>query len=374
MKKQLLLLGAACLLGLFSCSKEAAAPDTAANLRVMIGPDETLTKSDYDSRLDYQISSVQIFVFDDQGKLETDYYSDVTPTSNPVSVDLATFTGTKTVYAVTNFNRLTLAKDYLLTDFEALTSDLTDNSATKLVMVGKNTLTVTEYDKNKNPSAEAQTLTIYVKRLAAMVVIDKITVDFSKTSLAGATFTLQEIYLKNVVGKCHLGLTGVTAEEGANVLPIALTDDEHTNYDNWYNKGTKPAVGAPYVTVDTWPHPCTEVAGGDGNVLSRCLFAYPNKTTEDSHEAEFCQRMTRLVIKALVKKADVTPGTKGVVTYYVFDLPVLVANRVYRISNVGITMLGKDNDDNDDDLQAGKVRPAITVDGWVDADPLDFEF
>ena len=376
MKKHILLLSAtAILLALLSCSKDISTPDAvpACNLTVLIGQEEGITKSDYDSRKDFQISSVQILDFDHLGKLETDYYCDVTPTSNPVSVDIATFTGTKTVYAVANYSRMTLAKDFALSDFEAFTSDLKDNSPTQLVMVGKNQITVTEFDQNKNPSATAQSLSIYVKRLAAMIVLDKITVDFSKTSLSGATFSIQEIYLKNVVGKCHLGLDGLTGTAGAGVVPLALTDEEHTNYDNWYNKGTKAASGYPEVTVDSWTHACTEVAGGEGNTLKRCLFAYPNKTATDSHQATFGQRMTRLVVKALVTKAGVTPDG-GVSTYYVFDLPVLLANRVYRISNVEITMLGKDNDDSDDDLQAGKVSPVITVDNWVNADPLTFEF
>lgn len=376
MKKQILLLSAtAALLGLLSCNKDASAPAAkpTCNLTVLIGQEEGITKSDYDSRKDFQISCVQIFVFDHLGKLETDHYLDVTPTSNPVSVDIATFTGAKTVYAVANYSRMTLAKDFTITDFEAFTSDLKDNSPTKLVMVGKNEITVTEYDRNKNPNATAQSLNIYVKRLAAMIVLDKITVDFSKTSLSGATFSIQEIYLKNVVGKCHLGLDGLTGTAGADVLPKALSESEHTDYDNWYNKGTKAASGYPDVTVDSWTHTCTEVAGGEGNDLKRCLFAYPNKTITDSHQAVFGQRMTRLVVKALVTKTDVTPAG-GVATYYVFDLPVLLANRVYRISNVEITMLGKDNDDSDDDLQAGKVSPVITVDSWVNADPLTFEF
>lgn len=380
MKKSILLLTAAvCLLGIFSCSKESVpqTPEPAPDgmLTVQVGP-EAATKSAFAERLDFQISAVQILVFDSSGKLETDYYSQVTPTSNPVSVSMATFTGAKTVYAIVNYRRLILEKDYSLTKFEALTSDLNDNSPTKLVMVGKNTITVTEYDRNKNASATAQPLNIYVKRLAAMIVLDRITVDFSKTSLADASFTIKDIYLKNVVGKCHLGLNALTGTPGVDTVPVQLTDAEHGIADWWYNKLTKPASGnIPPVTYDTWTHDCTEVAGGSGNALNRCLFAYPNKTpiNNDSHNSVFCPRLTRLVVKAHVTKADITPAG-GVDTYYVFDLPVLVANRVYHIGNVVITMLGKDNDNTDDDLQAGKVSPTITVDGWVETNDLDFEF
>ena len=61
-------------------------------------------------------------------------------------------------------------------------------------------------------------------------------------------------------------------------------------------------------------------------------------------------------------------------TFYVFDLPVLLANNIYRITNIDITMLGKDNDDKDDDIQAGRIQPNITVDPWNGTTNLSYEF
>lgn len=376
MKKHLLFFwAAAAMLGPLSCSKntEPAVPQPApgCHLTLHIGPD-TATKSEYEARKDYQVSSVQVFVFDKDKKMETDYYAAITPTSQPVPVDITTFTGEKTIYALLNHDRLVLAKDYALDTFENLMSDLSENSPTNLVMVGKKCIQVHEYDKNKNPSAVPESVSIFAKRLAAMVVVDKVTVNFSKTSLAGATFILEEIYLKNVVGKCHLGLSAETGSKDGEAVPLPLSDTEHTTYSYWYNKGTKQASGAPSVTVDSWTHTCSNVSGGDGNALGRCLFAYPNKTVGDSHLATFDQRKTRLVIKAHVTKENVTPAG-GVDSFYVFDLPVLAANRVYRVSNVIITMLGKDDDNSDDNLQAGKLNPTITVDGWTETSPLSYE-
>jgi hypothetical protein len=132
--------------------------------------------------------------------------------------------------------------------------------------------------------------------------------------------------------------------------------------------------------VDTQEIALTNVAGGDGNAVYRSLFAYPNQTVTDSHVAyntsnpdTWVARKTRLVIKAFVSKTSVIPGP-GTYTYYVFDLPVLESNRVYHVGNIKITMLGKDNDDADDDLQAGKLNPAITVDDWTETTALDYEF
>lgn len=372
-----LLSAAAVTLCLLSCGKSAApeysgSPLPGGMLTINLTQDEA-TKANYANRQDSQINSYQIFVFDSAGKMETDYFTEVSHSNLPISVKIATFTGAKTVYALINHARMTLAQDFTLSAYEELLSDLSENTLTNLVMSGKNQITVTEYDKNKNSTASPQNLTIYVKRLSAMIVLEKMTVDFTGTSLEGATFTIQELYLKNVVGKAHMGLNGLTSTKNSEVAFKPLTDAEHTNYAYWYNKKTKQA-GAPAVTVDVWNGSCPNVSGGSGNALNRCLFAYPNRTAGDSHNDTFDQRKTRLVVKAKVQKADVTTGTNGVDTFYVFDLPALEANRVYRISNVLITMLGKDDDNNDDDLQAGKITPFVSVDDWTETTTLTYEF
>jgi hypothetical protein len=96
-------------------------------------------------------------------------------------------------------------------------------------------------------------------------------------------------------------------------------------------------------------------------------------TTGDSHADTFNQRHTRFVVKAHVKAAAGYSDFDGD-TFYVFDLPVLVANNIYRITSIKLTMLGKDNDDKDDDLQAGKIQPTITVDPWNGTTNLTYEF
>ena len=382
-KHPIFLWAAAGLLALVSCSKNTAEEPAGlvptCHLTVNVGPEAT-TKSAYSERKDYQISSVQLIVFDAQNKMETDYYTDVTPVNNTVTVDIATFTGPKTVYALVNHERLILQKDMLMDDFEYSMSDLNENSPTKLVMVGKNQTVVLEYDKNKNPSAGPQTLNVYVKRLAAMIVLDKVKVDFTGTSLEGATFTIKEMYLKNVVGKCYMGLDGLTKENKTTVAPFPLGSAANNNVENWYNVITKQATGAPAVTVDSQEISLPVVNGSEDNDVFRCFFAYPNLTATDSHvpyypstPSGFVPRNTRLVIKAFVSKTSVItdPGTD---TYYVFDLPLLKANHVYHVSKIQITMLGKDNDNNDDNLQAGKLHPVITVDDWTETAPLEFEF
>jgi hypothetical protein len=361
-------LSALCLLP--SCNKSAAGGPEEGLLsgptgviRIEVGIPRT--KSDDAALKDYQINTVQVIVFDDGGKKETDRYEALaSPVQNTTSMTITTKTGAKTVYAIVNSPRLT---ESTLDKMEAHLSDLKENSCTGLVMSGKNAITVTEYDKNKDPNAAAQTMGIHVKRLASMIQLDKVTVDFRNTSLEGGTFTIQEIYLKNVVGRAPLGVTGSPATD----MPMVLPDAAHTNYDYWYNKGTRQASGAPEVTFDVWTKSCS--VAGAATTLSRDLFAYPNKTAGDSTADTFSQRKTRLVIKAHVTASTNTSPAVDKDTYYTFDLPVLVANNIYKIANINITMLGKDDDNSDEKALVGRVTPTITVDPWTGTTTLNYE-
>lgn len=369
------LAAAAMLVTALSCRKNASADVTTDGPAITVNiavPQEQASKSEYSARKDYQISSVQIFVFNAQNQLETDLFKSITPVDNSTSVTINTMTGEKTVYALLNHSRLYKTQGvYSLTDFEAELTNLSENTPSKLVMSGKNTINVGEYDKNKNSSQTPQTMSIWVKRLASMIVLENLTVDFNGTSLEGATFEIKEIYLKNVVGVSRLGVTA-TANSGNSAFTVLdPTSETLASGSNWYNKQTKQASGAPDVISDTWTKVCSVANPATATVLGRCLFAYPNKTTTDSHSDTWSPRLTRFAIKAHVKKADVNIDKDS---YYVFDLPVLEANKVYSIQNVNITMLGKDDDSKDDNIQAGRVTPTITVDPWTGTVNLQYEF
>ena len=381
MKKPLFTVFVALAATFASCNKSAPAPEAAqstvpdASITVNIGMENEGTKAPTSLVKDYLINKVQVFVFDNTDKLETSYFEGSLTKNNSHSVKIATFTGPKTVYVLVNHDRITKFKPHTTTiaNFEAELTDLSMNTPSSLVMSGKNTVTVGKYGTNGSAGTDGQieSVNVYVKRLAAMVVLDKLNVDFRGTNLEGATFTVQQIYLKNVVGKALLGVNGLTGTASSTVLPLPITDDQHTNYTYWYNKGTLE-TGAPAVTFETDMGVSCNVAGAD-TPLSRHLFAYPNRTDADSHEETFEQRHTRLVIKAHVKAATSYSNLDND-TFYVFDLPQLTANNVYRITSVRITMLGKDNDNKDEDLQAGRIEPAITVDPWNGTTTLTYDF
>lgn len=375
MKKFFLMsMAAVAALSFASCNKndgpvagEVDRPVGSITVDISSAPD---SKAAFSTMKDFQINSVQVFVFDADNRLETDKYKDGLTEDTNYSMTLNTKTGNKVVYALVNHSRLNLtpgSAGKLLSDFEADLTDLSENNAANLVMSGRNVISVT--DVNNNGTAVApQTMTIFVKRLAARIQLDAVKVDFTESSLKDATFTIKEIYLKNVVGKSPLGVTGNTATAGSAVTPIALPDVHRNNTANWYNKMKKES-GAPACVEDVYSQVCT--VAGAATAQNRVLFAYPNSTGGDSNAATFDARHTRLVIKAHVTKAGVGVDKD---TYYVLDLPVLAANTVYEIQNVNITQLGKDTDDNDDNIDVGRITPTITVDPWTDTKYLNYEF
>ena len=369
MKKLFLLTTAALLLGAVACNKTNvpssgtavhSSPTGRVRLEIASSPQ---SKAAYNERKDFQINSVQVFVFNSSdGKKETDRYEKLaTPATSSTSLTLNTLTGNKIIYAVVNSPRLNGVSS--LTALEGTLSDLKENTISSLVMSGKSTLAVTEYDINKNSNAVAQTLEIKVKRLASLILLDQVKVNFNGTALEEGSFSIEEIYLKNVVGKCPLGVD----DEGT---PVLLSDTDHANTAYWYNKLTK-TDGCPELTFDVFNLPCN--TAGTATQVSRFLLAYPNKTVDDTSSGSFSQRHTRLVIKAKVKASKYIDPDVDELTYYTFDLPVLKSNTVYKITNINITMLGKKDDSNDDKTLVGVLNPTIKVEEWNEPVQIQYE-
>ena len=372
------LLTAVTLIGLSSCNKnnpqvplqdDQDAPMGRLTLHIGV-PDEG-TKSASTERVDNQINYVQVLVFNGNN-LETSRYEDLhnTPKTNgETELSITTRTGNKTVYAILNAPRLNVLT---LSALESSLSDLAQNSPTNLVMSGKQTVEVAKFDANAVPAQNAQTVNIFVKRLAAMIQLDAVTVNFNGTSLEGGSFNITEIYLKNVVGKAPYGVSGASTGNTTTGLPIELSDSDLSNAAYWYNFNTKKS-GAPGVTVDGFATNCNVI--GTPTSLDRDLFAYPNKSDSDATSESFSPRYTRLVIHALINvpASYRSEALDNKDSYYVFDLPKLAANKIYKISNINITMLGKDNDNSDEKTPVGSIRPVIKVDEWSDTVTLNYE-
>ena len=353
-------------------------PQTSGVIAVRIQtPFPESSKAATDAISDSKINSIQLFVFNDTGQLETSRYEAAYDGSQVITI--TTKTGAKTVYAVLNSARLnftTLSK--FETEATLEYNDLSENTPTSLLMVGKNSISVNEFDKNKNPSAAAQALTIRVKRLAAKVQLDQVTVNFDGTMLEGGELAIQDIYLVNVVGKSPYGVQsiGTEADKAGTGIPIALPAAQRSNMTNWYNKGSFVS-GAPAVTFDQSLGEGFKCSGnyvkGTAKAMNRVFFAYPNIAEAYQTDANVTAPVhTALVIKGRLKSAAAIDAAIDKDTYYTFDLPALEANKVYQITNINLTMAGADNPG--DRVTTGQVDGNVTVDDWTGNINLTYDF
>lgn len=349
MKKNVLL-AALVMLAAASCQKTNVPQSATGNLIVQLG-EEPVTKAADNPTAEKQINSVQLFVFDG-GNLETDLYK----TGSATSYTLTTGIGDKVVYAIVNAPRLNYTTKAAL---EEGLSDLKENAANGLVMSGSAQVKVNEY---KTGSASPATCTVDVKRLASAIMLSSVTTNFAGSTLEGSTFTIKEIYVKNVVGKAPYGVSAV------------LTEDQKKDAGNWYNKlklDTTPLT----VTYDAFDPGLAVTAAKPLNV-NHTLYVYPNASTADNGSATtFTPRPTRLVIHATITSQDShrDVSIKNQDYYYTFDLPALEANKKYKVS-VTISMLGKTTDTDDTKTTAGMATPTITVRDWDQIIELSYQY
>lgn len=349
MKKNVLL-AALAILAAASCQKNNVPQSATGNLIVQLG-EEPVTKAADNPTAEKQINSVQLFVFDG-GNLETDLYK----TGSATSYTLTTGIGNKVVYAIVNAPRL---KYTTKTALEEGLSDLKENTANGLVMNGSAQVKVSEY---KTGSATPATCTVNVKRLASAIMLSSVTTNFAGSTLEGSTFTIKEIYVKNVVGRAPYGVSAV------------LTEDQKKDAGNWYNKlklDTTPLT----VTYDAFD-PGLAVTAAKPLDVKHTLYVYPNASTADNGSATtFTPRPTRLVIHATITSQDShrDVSIKNQDYYYTFDLPALEANKKYKVS-VTISMLGKTTDTDDTKTTAGMATPTINVLDWDKTIELSYQY
>ena len=357
------LLSASMLASLLSCQKtpvveiEDSTPldGPTGIISVVVKTPFTETKSP--TLDDNAIKTVQLFVFTSDGKLETSKYVDnYTPATE---LKITAKTGDKTLYVVLNSKRLNFTKTSSFEEpQDSELNDLSENTRDKLIMVGKNQVKVEPY--NTVTPTESKT-TVNVKRLTSKIVLQKVTVDFKGTTLENGSFSIQDVYLVNVVGKAPYGV-----KDGG--IPYTLAETSYfSNMANWYSKATYAAT-APEMTYDlNYNKICSDVNGGQVDIGLSYL-AYPNSATQaqnGTHDTDITSPvMTGLVLKAHIKSSTFSDTAIDKDTYYTFDLPQLEPNKQYLITNITITMPGADNPG--ERVTSGKITPVITVDPWAD--------
>ena len=283
-----------------------------------------------------QVNKVQIFVFDESGKINI--YKDAGTTQSNISI--STTTGKKTIWAVVNGPDLSEVAS--LAELEDTALDLAANSttaATGFVMAGSTSCTV---------SATAATANISVSRLVARVALQKVT---NQLPDGYGALTIDNVVLTNVAGNQNIAGDATPA--------------------TWYNKmGRKDGAteSSQIIDGDTNKASCEaltfksvkqEVAhGSDLNITTPYLFySYPNSNTAGSTGwvNPFTARASRLVVTATID---------GVKYYYPVTLSKkLERNKAYTVE---ITITGLGSTDPDKPIEKGGLTAAITVLDWVD--------
>lgn len=266
-----------------------------------------------------QVNNLQVFVFRGDA---LDAYASV---NNADELTVSCTAGEREVYALVNCQNLSAVSTK--TGLLATPSLLSANSGTGFQMIG-------HQDEVTLP--DDSPVTINVHRLASRVVIKKITRAFTVSSLAAKSFTIDQIFLINVVGDINFGET--------NTVPNV-----------WFNQQAYASEQAAF----TYDAPAASLANNASYSTVHNFYAYPNPSS-DSDAATWCPRHTRLVVKA-------TLGTD--VYYYPITLPVLESNKSYEIEELILTRPGSDNPDKPVSFQDCTFQ--INVVGWTTVDVAD---
>lgn len=347
-------------MGILSCTKTQnpvlsvtpaqtlSVPEGSGILNISL--EDPQTKSQQSSVQASKVNTLQVFIFDlESGKKETDKYI----SDGSSNASLTTLTGEKSVWVVVNHEKIQVENKEDLTQ---TISYLKDNSITNFQMSGyNNNVTVTPLDPETNPYGNNVSVPVY--RLASQISLKKVKVNFTGTAMEGFTFTIKDLYLKNVLGVAYMDQT-------STLLSAAY----------WYNKMVFESSDVDALVSDLNINPGISCpTNGTEVTLNRSYYAYPNPCANDFNTSPWMSRHTRLVMHAVVS-GSVGGTQKEYNTYYVFTLPKLVFNHTYDITSVNITMLGKEDDDDDSDTVTGKANVTIQVNGWTETTNLTYEF
>ena len=265
----------------------------------------TITAAD-----EVKVNNLQVLVFRGDA---LDAYGSVDDASE---ITLSCTAGEREVYAVVNAP--SLAEISTRTALLATTSMLSQNSSDSFQMIGNKSVTL----------PQANTITVDVTRMAARIVIKKITRAFTVSSLAAKTFTVDEIFITNVAGDINFGKTASPSV--------------------WFNKQAYASEQAAF----THDAPAVTITNNANYDTAHSFYAYPN-AADDSSAAVWSPRRTRLVLKT-------TLGTDTY--YYPITLPALEPNKSYEIENLTLTRPGSDNPDQPVSFQDASFE--VNVVSW----------
>lgn len=278
------------------------------------------------------ISNCQVFVFrTDNGMLDACSYEASLQKNGQYSVSLDCTVGERRIYAVVN-----APADYTSTirdeaALKALTTDLKDNAPNALLMIGSATSTLTE---------GACGVSVSVKRAAASIILQKISVDMDAPAYRGAgLFTVERIYLLNVCGRTNLALDMQPSDVPAEFWYSKLQEETDSE--------KKKLIADDLATALT-------INNGDSSDVQYSFYAYPNNCPH-SVSSTFTPRATLLVVEARLD---------GEKYYYPFQFDSLRSNSRYIITNMTVHRPGSSSPYEPVLFSAASAN--VTVAGWED--------
>ena len=328
---------------LCSCTKEAdclpCQEEQNASLEVSLAFEEspeTRAVTPYTTSQTYekQVNKVQVFIFDESGKLNIYKNAGTTQTG----IKISTTAGKKTVWAVVNGPDLSSVSS--LSELEDKAVDLSDNStsaATGFVMAGSTSCTV---------GTTSATATVNVSRLVARVALQKVVNSLPE---GYGAITINNVVLTNVVGNQNIA--------------------GDASISTWYNKmGRKDGATAATQIIDgttnkascealTFKSVSAQVANAAEHKPSTpyLFYTYPNSTTTDATGwvDPFTPRKARMVVTATID------GTRY---YYPVTINNPERNKAYTVE---LTITGLGSTDPDKPIEKGAIEASIVVQEWV---------
>ena len=275
------------------------------------------TKAALDEAGETSINNVQIFVFNDDGSLDS-YHSE----GKSSAIRIRCTAGSKRVFAIVNAPDLNGQTDS--TALLSQTSRLTDNRLDNFVMAGRVSATLPN-DVSVN---------VKVNRIVSRVCINSISTAFTSDGYSKLPFSIKSIYMINVAGDTDYGMSAAPK--------------------TWHNM-----AGHKDKSLDALLHAEINepIAAGSKLNAGQYFYVYPNPATEENAEGSSgTSLLTKLVVEA---------SLDGNTCYYTISLPGLQSNKTYTISSLTITRPGSDNPD--EEITSGECPFSIEVEDWINS-------
>lgn len=325
--KKTLFYAAVAAFALIGCTEKEVEPvktqTESARFTLNVSVPVTATRS-MEAVDDSAVEDVQILVFNDAGVLEA--YARV---GNETQLQLRCTAGTKNVVAIVNAPDMSdVMNRYVLS--ARCTDLLTDNTPGRLIMEGETELVI-------SAGEESYEVTVPVRRKVAKIYLGSVDLDYSVEHYRYKTFTIDAVYLINVVGNKYY-----------------LSDSEPYT---WYNKLMVEDSGKVPMLYDCLTTPAS-VHPDVAYTRTHVFYCYPNSAPDSSRPA-WEPRSTRFVVEATLD---------GKKCYYPVTMPVIVQNKAYKV-NLVIKRPGSDSPDipvqtywGDGNVEVKDWDEVITVD------------